>query len=73
VIAAYRIRQQQWSNQKALQEARSLGLHFYERGKMRFILAYQAGAPTPAAADTASLASQPGSSIDSIGVTTSTR
>lgn len=47
VIAAYRISRQGWENQKALAEARSLGLHWYENGMKRFISGYR---PEPASA-----------------------
>jgi len=72
VIAAYRIRHQQWDNQKALAEARTLGLHWYERGKMRFILGYR---PTPGLAlpDSTKLAAEPRPMVDSVGVSTIAR
>ena len=73
VIAAYRIHQEQWDNQKALDEARSLGLHWYERGKMRFILGYRPDLPALAERDSVKLAAQPYSSIDSVGVSTIAR
>jgi len=73
VIAAYRMRHQQWSNQKALDEARSLGLHWYERGKMKFILAYQPPAARPVVADSLSVAKVSPSPADSLGRPSSTR
>ena len=73
VIAAYRIRQEQWDNQKALDEARSLGLHWYERGKMRFILGYKPEMPNLAARDSVNLAVQPIVPTDTVGVTTIAR
>ena len=45
VIAAYRIAGEKWEAQKALDEAEACGLHWFERGMKRFILAYK---PTPA-------------------------
>jgi tyrosine-protein phosphatase SIW14 len=46
VVACYRIAQDRWPNQKALAEARSLGMSGVERGMQRYILSYQ---PTGAA------------------------
>ena len=48
VIACYRIRHDGWDNQKALREAKSLGMSVVEFGMKRCILSYQApagGAP----------------------------
>jgi protein tyrosine phosphatase (PTP) superfamily phosphohydrolase (DUF442 family) len=42
VIAVYRISRQHWTNEKALAEARDLGLHWYEYGMKRFIASYHA-------------------------------
>lgn len=50
VIAAYRISRQGWENQKALAEARTMGLHWYEHGMRRFLSAYQPDSPGPLAA-----------------------
>jgi len=41
VVACYRIAHDRWPNQKALNEARSLGMSSLERGMQRFILEYQ--------------------------------
>ena len=41
-IAVYRMAHQGWACDKALTEAKACGLHWYERGMMRYILAYQA-------------------------------
>ncbi len=41
VVACYRIAQDHWPNQKALAEARSLGMSSVERGMKRYILSYQ--------------------------------
>jgi tyrosine-protein phosphatase SIW14 len=40
-VAAYRIAHDRWTCERALQEAVSTGLHWYERGMKRFILGYQ--------------------------------
>ncbi len=51
VIACYRIAFEHWQNRRALEEARSHGLSFFERGMQRFILDFQAPASAaPAAA-----------------------
>ena len=42
VIACYRIKHEGWQNQKALQEAKSYGLHPLEFGMKRYVLAFQA-------------------------------
>jgi tyrosine-protein phosphatase SIW14 len=44
-IACYRIAHEQWTNQKAMDEARSLGLHWIEIGMKRYIMAFRARAP----------------------------
>jgi tyrosine-protein phosphatase SIW14 len=46
VVACYRIAHDHWPNQKALSEARSLGMSSLERGMQRYILAYQPTAYT---------------------------
>jgi len=43
VIAAYRISRQGWTNERALNEAREMGLHWYEFGMKRFIRHYRPG------------------------------
>jgi len=48
VVAAYRISRDRWANEKALSEAMSCGLHWYELGMKRFIRGYKA-APEPLA------------------------
>ena len=52
VIAIYRISRQRWENEKALAEAKSLGMHWFESGMKRFIAGYQTepGLQSPAAA-----------------------
>jgi tyrosine-protein phosphatase SIW14 len=50
VIAAYRICHQGWENRKALAEAQSLGLHWYENGMKKFIVACPVAAPPAAPA-----------------------
>lgn len=41
VIATWRMAREQWSNEKALGEARACGLHWYENGMRRFINGYK--------------------------------
>ena len=41
VIACYRIKHDGWQNEKALQEAKSYGLHSFELGMKRYVLAFQ--------------------------------
>jgi tyrosine-protein phosphatase SIW14 len=41
VIACYRIRHDQWENQKALSEARKNGLSWVERGMQQYILQFE--------------------------------
>ncbi len=41
VIACYRINHDHWDNQKALAEARSDGMSFFERSIQRYVLRYQ--------------------------------
>jgi len=40
VVAAYRIAHDHWENQKALSEARSLGMSFIERAMMGYVMHY---------------------------------
>jgi protein tyrosine/serine phosphatase len=40
VIACYRIRHDGWNNDKALAEAKKLGMHLWETGMKKFILAF---------------------------------
>jgi tyrosine-protein phosphatase SIW14 len=47
VIACYRIAHDQWPNQKALEEARSLGMSWIERGMRNYVLHYHMLAPVP--------------------------
>ena len=47
VVAAYRIANEHWANQQALDEAVSLGMHWYSVGMKRFILAYRVPHPAP--------------------------
>jgi len=64
VIAIYRISRQGWENQKALAEAKSLGMHWFESGMKRFIAGYETepGFQNPATApmEVASADSIPG-------------
>ena len=41
VVACYRIEHDHWTNQKALLEARSLGMSWVERGMMRYIVGFK--------------------------------
>jgi tyrosine-protein phosphatase SIW14 len=50
VIACYRITHQQWNNQKALDEARSLGMSWTEFGMRNYVLHYRALTPAPVVA-----------------------
>jgi uncharacterized protein (TIGR01244 family) len=55
VIACYRIAKQGWENKKALDEAKSLGMHWVEVGMKRYINSFRAPTenaanPEPAAA-----------------------
>ena len=47
VVAAYRIARERWTNQKALDEAVSLGMHWYSSAMKRFILGYRAPGEEP--------------------------
>jgi tyrosine-protein phosphatase SIW14 len=56
-VACYRIAHDQWPNAKALEEARQIGIHWFEVSMKRYIMGYHAGAtqtagggltPTPA-------------------------
>jgi hypothetical protein len=40
VIACYRILHDHWDNRKALTEARSDGMSFFERAMQKFVLTY---------------------------------
>ncbi|HLK62538.1 MAG TPA: tyrosine-protein phosphatase [Bryobacteraceae bacterium] len=44
VIACYRISHDQWQNDRALKEARGIGLHRIEFGMKRYIAGFQSGA-----------------------------
>jgi hypothetical protein len=44
-MAAYRIARDRWACDKALDEAESLGLHWYEFGMKRFIRGYRIDEP----------------------------
>jgi len=48
VIACYRILHDHWENQKALKEARSLGMYPIERGMMHYILNFNPAIAPPA-------------------------
>lgn len=42
-VACYRIAHDSWPNQKALEEARTYGIHWFEMGMKRYILGYHTG------------------------------
>ena len=42
VVACYRIEHDRWDNQKALDEARALGMHWWERAMAHYVLGYKA-------------------------------
>ena len=44
VIAAYRIAHDHWENKKALDEAKSYGMSFFERAMQRYVMHYRANA-----------------------------
>jgi protein tyrosine/serine phosphatase len=50
VVASYRMAREHWTNRKALDEAVSLGLHWYSGGMKRFIRAYGMSGLEPAPA-----------------------
>jgi len=52
VIATWRMAREKWTNEKALAEARSCGLHWYENGMRRFITAYRCPATAQVAVST---------------------
>jgi tyrosine-protein phosphatase SIW14 len=41
VVACYRIEHDRWDNQKALAEAKSLGMHWWERAMAHYVLRYK--------------------------------
>jgi protein tyrosine phosphatase (PTP) superfamily phosphohydrolase (DUF442 family) len=55
VVAVYRISQDGWENKKALSEARSYGMSFFERAMQHYVMNYKLGAD--AVAGTTSAAS----------------
>lgn len=56
VIACYRISHDEWKNKKALDEAKSIGLHWVEVGMKSYISRYSAPNVAPAVATTAAAA-----------------
>jgi protein tyrosine/serine phosphatase len=66
VIAAYRISRQGWENQKALTEARQMGMHWWETGMKRFIAAYRSTPAPDTMATGSSLADAPVVASDSV-------
>lgn len=61
VIATWRMAREQWTNDKALTEARDCGLHWYENGMRRFINGYKS---TPASG---AMAAKVAPAVDSLG------
>lgn len=55
VVAAYRISHDHWTQARALEEAETHGLHWYERGMKRFIMAYRVATSTLASTSTPAL------------------
>jgi tyrosine-protein phosphatase SIW14 len=55
VVACYRIKHDRWDNQKALEEARSLGMSWMERAMQHYVLHYETSA-TVAASEASSVA-----------------
>ena len=55
VVACYRIKHDRWANQKALEEARSLGMSRMERAMQHYVLRYETSA-SGAASETSSAA-----------------
>jgi protein tyrosine/serine phosphatase len=56
VIACYRIARDRWQNQKALDEAKTYGMHWIEVGMKRYIMSFHAA---PVLADLEPVASRP--------------
>jgi tyrosine-protein phosphatase SIW14 len=64
VIAIYRISHDRWENDKALNEAKSFGMGFYERAMQHYVMDYKPAvtAAAASAASASSLAETPGAS-----------
>jgi uncharacterized protein (TIGR01244 family) len=64
VMAIYRISHDRWENDKALSEAKSLGMGFYERAMQHYVMDYKPAISVPAAstASTSSLVETHGAS-----------
>ena len=58
VVAVYRISQNGWENQKALSEAKSYGMSFFERAIQHYVLDYKPGVVVIAGAVSASPVAQ---------------
>ncbi len=58
VIACYRVAHDHWTNEKALEEAKSYGMHWFEAAMRRYIMAFQASAFAPALASVAGRTSE---------------
>jgi protein tyrosine/serine phosphatase len=48
VIACYRISHDHWDNRKALDEARSMGMSFFERSMQSYVARYRGSSPAQA-------------------------
>jgi tyrosine-protein phosphatase SIW14 len=59
VVAVYRISHDRWDNQRALSEAKSNGMSFFERAIQHYIKDYSAPAPALAAAGSSSAPASP--------------
>lgn len=58
VIACYRVAHDHWTNEKALDEARSYGMHWFEAAMRRYIMAFQTPTVGPALASVAGQSAQ---------------
>jgi protein tyrosine/serine phosphatase len=59
VIAAYRIGHDHWENKNALNEAKGLGMGFWEKAMQHYVLHYAATAPAPSVAGSADASRTP--------------
>jgi len=59
VIACYRIAHDGWGNQRALDEAKSYGMHWFEVGLRRYVLSFSAPPQRVSAAAVPTRASEP--------------
>jgi tyrosine-protein phosphatase SIW14 len=56
IIACYRISHDRWENRKALNEARDLGMHFFERAMQHYVMQYDGTTARPVEAGAATAA-----------------